>query len=132
MKTKNIARHGDVLIRRVLDINGLTSSGSEEKQNFVKVEKITLAEGEVTGHHHELIPENTATLEVLTADNIEDVESSNFNVNELAEAIFQVKGGRGVLTHQEHNPIVLEEGVYIKRIQRELDPFENRIRKVMD
>lgn len=88
---------------------------------FVPVDKIPVgaqldkdrkivAEGEVTGHHHKLIGE----AEVYTLENM----------------LFAKIAGGVLVTHQEHAPIAIEEGLYEVRIQREYTP--DKVRWVLD
>ncbi len=105
MKQKpQIYRQGDVLI----------ISTSSIPQNLVKTKKVTLALGEVTGHHHSILSENVvgfAEVETALAKYIEVKESA-------------------VLTHQEHDPITLPKGVYKAVIQKEYEP--GQLRNVAD
>ncbi|MEM9980967.1 MAG: hypothetical protein AAF734_00630 [Bacteroidota bacterium] len=110
MKFTQIYRHGDVLLFRLpADENPLAN------QTTKKVKQLTLALGEVTGHAHQL--EGTITL--LKNDNAS--KDLYFKVEEQA-----------ILTHEEHDRIVLEAGIYLKINQVEYDPFEAIVRYVRD
>lgn len=104
----HIYRHGDVDIKQV----------NELPKGLKKIKGTTLALGEVTGHHHTLIKER---------------ESQSILVFESAEGIkyFQVSEPTQ-LTHQEHDTLVIEPGVYEVKIEQEFDPFADEIRKVQD
>jgi len=112
MKTKLVARHGDVFIFKVED-------GKINKKNFNKSKAITLAYGEVTGHSHKLAVENSDIL-VNESFNENGIEGIAFELTEV-----------GTLTHQEHEPIILQPGTYISVIQEEYDPILET-RKVLD
>lgn len=82
-----------------------------------KVKSLTLALGEVTGHHHTISANGNAEIEVL-----EDTEfSKTFAVS-----------GTGDLVHQEHDRIVFNDELVVSNIQIEYDPFSNAVRRVMD
>lgn len=104
MKKNQVYRQGDVLIMRVNSI----------PENLVKTNKVTLALGEVTGHHHSILSENVV--------GFAEVETA------LAKYI-EVKS-QAVLTHQEHDPITLPEGTYRAIIQKEYEP--GALRNVAD
>ncbi len=77
--------------------------------------KHVLAYGETTGHSH-----------VLEGDF--DVLAEDAGKNELS---FRVNSS-AVLTHEEHDRIVLDEGIYLKVTQVEYDPFNDLIRQIRD
>ena len=99
-----IYRQGDVLIVRVESI----------PENLVKTKKVTLALGEVTGHHHSILSENVV--------GFADVETALAKYIEVKEA--------ATLTHQEHDPITLPKGTYKAIIQKEYEP--GALRNVAD
>ena len=76
---------------------------------------ITLADGEVTGHHHSIYG-GTATL--VGEDNAVD---QYLKVDE-----------ESTVEHQEHNPVILPPGDYEVGIVREMDHFREEARNVMD
>jgi hypothetical protein len=108
---EKIYRHGDVIIFRLSP-----QSNPLVGQTLKKISRLTLALGEVTGHAHRLEGE----LEVL--ENQKNTEN---------EVYFQVLD-QAVLTHEEHNAMVLEKGIYLKINQVEYDPFAEMIRYVRD
>ena len=71
-----------------------------------------VAEGEATGHHHALVN--------MTAQ-----------IYNTTTARYVVVEQPTVLTHQEHKPIELPQGIFEIKIQRELDLL-GEIRQVMD
>lgn len=73
----------------------------------------TVAYGEATGHHHTMV-EVDGKAEVYT----------------LEDQMFAKVEGDVVVTHQEHNELIVEEGIYEIRIQREYTPED--IRRVLD
>lgn len=85
-------RHGDVIITEVGEVRG------------DKLDHLTLALGEVTGHSHR-ISEGVATLFAFDDKKYLEVQS------ELA-----------VLTHEEHKALELPRGKYEIVIQREYKP----------
>lgn len=105
MEFTKIFRHGDVILYQLNEDPG---SSSVEKE-----EKLVLAEGEATGHAHRLTG-NFDVLEQVSGD-------VKFEVYTTA-----------VLTHEEHDIIVLEKGIYLKVNQVEYDPFTDLVKKVVD
>lgn len=97
-------RQGDVLIVPV----------SEIPTGLVKTKKVTLALGEVTGHHHTIFDGAVGYASTDTA---------------LAE-YFEVKGTKAELTHQEHSTIEIPSGTYRNVRQTEYSP--SQLRNVAD
>lgn len=118
MKNKIMFRQGDVLIER---INSIPTAAMKQK----KSDRIILAHGEVTGHHHCLELADPAdwwkqgeiapTLEKPTV---------------LGGEIFVAIKEASKVTHQEHATIPLPPGKYRVTRQREYSP--ERIRNVAD
>ena len=81
--------------------------------NSRQVDTTTLAEGEKTGHKHQL--------------------QGNVTVykQELGTLYFKVKTS-AELVHQEHKTIDIPEGMYMVQQEREFNPFENIRRVVLD
>jgi len=98
-------RQGDVLVRPIQKLpDGVKKS---------KVKRVVLAEGEVTGHCHEI-------LDVENVELLQDADGNLYlDVKEPAE-----------LTHQEHSTITIPPGTYEIVRQREYSPEE--IRRVAD
>ena len=105
MKQKHY-RQGDVLIERVGQI-----PAEAVKQKSATA--ITLALGEVTGHHHDLVTEKDPA-----------------DWWKLGEDQFVSVAEKATVTHQEHAPIELPPGNYRVTRQREYSP--EAIRNVAD
>lgn len=116
-KEQIIVRHGDVVIYKVS--NDTTSETST-------INSLILAEGEASGHIHKVSPCDTSVLEVVGKHATKDV-----NLTALDEVAFIVKGTASI-THQDHEPIILSEGTYVRRIQRVYDPFTKQINRDAD
>jgi hypothetical protein len=97
-------QQGDVLIEAVSEI----PEGGKEIRN-----RITLAEGEVTGHAH-----------VMTGNGLVGVVVGG-------EIYLTVKEPSKVV-HEEHEAIVVQPGIYRVRKVREFDHFEEEARDVAD
>jgi len=93
-------RQGDLVVVEVRKVLGK------------KLDHLVLAEGEVTGHKHEIVG---------NAELFEHDGTLYLKVNEMAE-----------LTHQEHGTILLPEGGYRVKRQREYVVGDEKYRKVMD
>jgi len=78
-----------------------------------KLKHKRLAEGEVTGHSHTAV-----------ADDVEVWDDEEIRV---------LKAPSGTpVKHEEHKTIELPAGEYDVTIQKEFDPFEQKIREVAD
>lgn len=106
MKNKCI-RHGDVIFRPIDKPNGK----AEKKKEY------TVAYGEVTGHHHTLYPMSAGAFLSLFQD-------GEKRVIDLKES--------WSLRHQEHDELIIPPGTYEIGIEREYDPFEKAMKKVVD
>ena len=103
------ARHGDI------DFIPL----AELPKNIKKVDftgKLTIAEGETTGHKHVLLAEPD------TIDIYQD-EQGRYVMNVKIEA---------TITHEEHGTKTFAPGLYIQEIEDEFDPFAEELKKVVD
>jgi hypothetical protein len=100
-------RQGDVLIMPIKNI--------PNKNKLKKTKRCTLALGEVTGHHHTIHD---------GAVGYADDELG------LAKFVEVINSDGGALTHQEHDTIVLPEGLYKVIGQVEYTP--ERLRRVAD
>jgi len=107
-------QQGDVLIKP------LKGSRLENKIKTAKEErhsKLTLAEGEVTGHTH-----------VLTGNLVKFVPQDNWN-NDI---LFEVKEAAATISHEEHNSFNIPPGKYFVEKVREYDHFNEESRWVAD
>ncbi len=102
-----IYRHGDVILYKLEET--VQATGIQKKEQLI------LAEGEVTGHLHKL----EGDFDVLDYKPMGgDVK---FVVNTTA-----------LLTHEEHDRILLDSGVYLKVSQVEYNPFTDLVKRVVD
>ena len=101
-------QQGDVLIRKIEE-NGNLNLDNENLQNH-----LILAEGEVTGHKHEIVA-GVAKLYLI---------KSILYLKVLSET--------ATLRHEEHKPIDIEKGLYKIDKVREYDHFTEEMRQVMD
>ena len=101
-KIGSYAQQGDILIKKVSEVKGK------------KLNHLTLATGEATGHHH-TITKGEAELY--------DHEGTLF---------LRVNSETAVLTHQEHKETVLPKGDYQIGRVREYDHFFEESRNVKD
>lgn len=113
---ENVIRHGDVLLKRVDSV----PEGIKSKHSTYVV-----AEGEVTGHVHELCPV-VGTVGELPVQPYIEVTITTEMVRYLALSdTYQLK-------HQEHGCLSIEPGTYEIIEEQEYDYFENETKKVLD
>lgn len=86
-----------------------TAMEKKVKDSEMKMNRVVVADGEVTGHHH--VVEGLGVC--LEGDTL------------------SVPAG-GNITHEEHKAFELPAGVYDRRIVTEYDPFLEESRKVRD
>jgi hypothetical protein len=98
-------RQGDVFIFQV-------EEGSQDTKKFNDVPNFILAEGEVTGHKHNLMPLEGGSVAVK-------------KVNDM-QIFVEIKGKGAKVVHDEHETITLEPGLYQVKIQQEYDPATYR------
>ena len=97
-------RHGDLLIEKVKSI----------PKNIKKIEGNVLAEGEITGHKHQLLVRNSENLKLFGEQQVQ-----YFDLRENTK-----------LVHNEHKEIQITKGKYRVIRQKEYSPLMNR--QVMD
>ena len=102
-----IYRHGDILLKQIGELPKKTK----------KLNHLVLAEGEVTGHKHEVQVANKEDCRLMT-------DNQGRMYLEVATP--------SPLTHQEHDTIKIKKGVYVVEHEQEYDPFEEEIRRVQD
>lgn len=112
----NFIRHGDVDIRPVNSI---------PKRHVT--ESKTLAYGEVTGHHHSF--EESSQVLVYEAIDEDTIQVGNETLQ--VQKWLEVKQD-SVLSHQEHESRVVPKGKYAILQEREYNPFDQEIRRVLD
>jgi len=95
-------QQGDVIIEKVAKVEGK------------KLNHLTLAEGEATGHHH-----------IITKGDAELYDRNGV-------LYLSVKSDEAELTHQEHNTITIPKGDYVIRRVQEYDHFNEEARRVQD
>jgi hypothetical protein len=110
MEIERIYRHGDVVIFRLKNAEELNSLG------FKKETEVVLEHGEASGHAHRL------------KGGIEVMEKKGSAEGEL---YFRISD-KAVLSHEEHDRMVLDAGMYLKVSQVEYDPFADLLRRVLD
>jgi hypothetical protein len=101
-KLNSYAQQGDVLIKKVSDIKGK------------KLNHLTLAQGESSGHHH-----------TITKGEAELYEHEG-------TLFLRVNSAEAILTHQEHNTIVIPKGDYEIGIVKEFDHLSEEVKNVKD
>ncbi len=99
-----LIRQGDVLFVPITEI---------PQEARVEKGRITVAYGEQTGHHHDLV-----------------AVDGKVDIYALEDQLFANVQGDVQVTHQEHNALAVEEGLYEIRIQNEYTPQE--VRRVLD
>lgn len=112
MKTVHL-QQGDVALERIAKLPANLKPVKADPRGIV------LAEGEHTGHHHRIERKFTPLVELLQAE-----DGRRFLVN---------KGEKAVeLTHEEHNPITIDPGIYEVGNIHEVDHLAGMVRVVED
>jgi len=105
---KKYIRHGDIPFYETNKIEGKLQ---KHNGSFV------LAEGETTGHYH-----------IITVPKIEDMDVRKTSDDGFVLTLRE----EGILTHPEHKKLVVPKGTYYVGKEREVDHFNQTIRKVID
>jgi hypothetical protein len=108
MKTKiatQTAQQGDVTLRK---IEALPKGAAK-----IGADRVTLAEGEVTGHAHR-------------------IEQAGAELFDLNNRMFLKLASPATLLHEEHGPITLDAGVWEVGQVQEWDYLSQMARKVVD
>ncbi len=116
-------RQGELLFvsQEIKDMPGLKRALAEGKKTTV------VAEGEESGHKHELKDPNTATL-VDLEDAFVWIDNWNLKLNNFQKILHTEKGT--TIKHPDHKDLNLPGGTYYIRSQREYD--EGMARRVLD
>ena len=117
MKKQKHYRQGDVLIELIREI---PSTAAKQK----KQDRIILAHGEVTGHHHELHADSADWWK------LGDIPSTNEKPSRLVGEIFLNLKKPCEVKHPEHATITLPKGNY--RVTRQREYYPESIRTVAD
>jgi hypothetical protein len=115
---RKIVRHGDMVMKKV-------SSDKIKDLEGKSTDKLVIGLGEVTGHQHEVTPLDESTITEYGSGD------SDFGNAERDAIYFQVKGS-AVVTHEEHNPLTLDEGLWVRINQINYNPFKQELEKVRD
>lgn len=119
--SKIVYQQGDVILQKINtdDIDKYMSVMSSSEDD----EKVVLALGEATGHHHRF---ETSKLN-------EGVLVHGYGRQWQKEPSFiTINNGPATLYHEEHNPITVPKGAYAVKIVREFDHFGTTTRRVVD
>jgi hypothetical protein len=145
-----VFRQGDVLIREVpKDHIPMMLSGTQTVKRDQRTGKVTLAYGEVTGHHHTFSDKSKVNMfaKAGEAEMFEGPSGGNSGARELAKLrhgvesdplmdptlrrFIDVQSEVALLEHQEHTTIEVPRGFYEVVIQREY-AGRQEIRRVAD
>jgi len=113
-------QQGDVIIREI-------SGKKIDKENH-KISrddnKVVLALGEATGHHHRFeLSENPAVV---------GYRNNSWSLKNTTAQTFEITEGTATLYHEEHNPIKIPKGHYEVNIVKEFDHITRNVRQVWD
>jgi hypothetical protein len=103
-----LIQQGDVLISKVNSIPKAAKTLYPKSRGYV------LAEGETTGHAHVIT--DTASVEMYETD----------------EQVYMKVLKEITVTHEEHNPVVVEPGIYQVGKVQEYDHFAEEAKAVQD
>jgi hypothetical protein len=128
-------RHGDVILVKVGNL-----PGTEMKEVAPDNGRTVLAYGEVTGHSHALPNQNAKLSKTAYNSAVKNVLASKLKEVSHAESCIKANGdsveflsvgkGGARLSHDEHPPVVVDEGCYVVIHQQEYSPGE--VKQVRD
>ena len=131
MNTKNennicLKRQGDMLIWKIKSIPAQAEGKNAPLASEIK--NLIVGEGEVTGHKHAVMPTKGGTVKVYNFDSAEVRENYSSDEN----VYFEVEGAPAIILHDEHAPLVLEVGTYVRVTQIQYNPFMKILERVAD
>lgn len=103
---KQFYRQGDINFHPVKEVEGELQ---EHSGNFI------VAVGESTGHNHQML-QSPQSMRVLKKG-----QTLSYELLKPTQIV-----------HQEHKPFTIMEGKYVQVQEREVDHFQNVVRKVVD
>ena len=121
----NIFRQGDMIFFK--------QQGSLKATKTVTGKLLTVGLGESTGHEHRVNALEDA--QIITAIDNTSFDTETVTQEDLAQMdklFFEVTGGNAVVCHEEHDPITLEPGLYLRLNQVEYNPYTDELEKVRD
>jgi len=98
------------------DITFVPISGTMEGKKEAHDGSYIVGYGEATGHHHKVTVERPEDMEIV----------------KVADGFILRLKSEGIVTHQEHKPLVLDPGLYRVGHEREYDHFALQTRRVID
>jgi len=126
-------RHGDIVF---IPITKAQFNKIADKDNGVRkgLDKATLALGEATGHSHVMRVKKPKSLSIYRlAEHVKlSEEGISPSETEFDDDMIIVIESEGVMDHEEHGELPMNEGIYVRRTKREYDPFENEWNAVID
>lgn len=114
-------RQGDVLLEK---LNGATTIGKKEQLQLLIPNSKIVAEGELTGHNHSFAKDSQVLL-------FKEEGTSTSSTSGPQVLVVKEKAG-ATLSHQEHLPLIVPEGVYKIKGEVEYNPFTLQLNKVKD
>ena len=131
----NKYQQGDVLLKEIEQLPDNEKAPYEgdkiELLHYKDPNKVILALGEATGHHHRF------ELDKLPPSVLVKGYGKRPTIHMPAEGereseYIEIKGGQATLYHEEHNPIEIPSGTYRVSIVREFDHLSQTTRRVLD
>lgn len=125
MKYLKRVRHGDMVLFM------LNPATKKENNKSRELEKVIVGLGEVTGHSHDVIASEGVKFKVYSNNEKLDTMTSD-EIATMENLIFEIIGGNAVISHDEHDELILEEGTWLRSFQVEYNPFKQMVDKVRD
>ena len=120
MNKKEVYRHGDMILYSVSDL--------PTNMNKKEGSKLSVGLGEVTGHSHDIF----AVEDTKIAGYYEGEAISENDIAEMDKLFFEITGKGGLIVHEEHDPIYLKPGKYLRIVQVQYNPFNEELEQVRD
>jgi len=120
-------RQGDMLIYRISEAEAAKIKAKSKK---IDLTTLTVGVGEVTGHSHDVLMVGNEGESKVTAY-LEKENDTLDNIPAIKNLFFELEKA-GMILHDEHNPIHLEKGFYVRVNQREYNPFTQMHQQVRD
>ena len=125
-------RHGDLLIQK---INAMPPSAfpipKQKTHNFPTGS--TLAEGEISGHKHQLIGNGQVYVGMYYINRPRDPPNAflTHSINDINELWFKADDDLEIV-HEEHKTLEIPKGIYKVTKEQEFNPFKEMNEKILD
>ena len=129
---RTMYRHGDLLIVKINAIPTLTFPIPKQKNRNFPTGNI-IAEGEISGHKHQLIGNGQVYvgMHYIRRARIPEAAFLTHSINDINELWFKADDDLEIV-HEEHKTLEIPKGIYKVTKEQEFNPFKEINEKILD